>query len=221
MNFLDSIKWMMFAQEHYRLAVFRIDWKTSKFITEKYQFFYSFFVISLLACEFIYCGFLISTQDVIMPARQKVFAVILIMEFILTVICALHMITSALIRRKCQIKFFEKILEIDKILLKEINVKIDYKNFKKISVLSLIVIIIYYKVLVAGLLFTFRTNFSFKVSTINNYAILIVYVIQATASAIFAHGYVGCVFIIYQRICGATEKLERIVERERNKVNFR
>jgi hypothetical protein len=211
---------MMFAQEHYRLAVFRIDWKTSKFITEKYQFFYSFIVIALVTCEFTYCGFILSSQDVLLPAKQKVFAVILIMEFILTVICALYMITSAVFRRKSQIKFFEKIIEIDEVLLKKIDVKIDYKFFKRISEFSLFLILFFYNVIMAGLLFSYRPGFSFKVSSANNYAILIVYIIQATASAIFAHGYVGCVFMIYQRICGAIEKLEKIIERERNEVNF-
>lgn len=218
MNFLDSIKWVLFSQEHYRLAVFRIDWNSSKLITEKYQFFYSFFVIALVACEFFFCGFLLVVEDFEMPAKQKVFAVILMLEFILTLICALYMLSNALIKRKLQIKFFEKVLDIDEVLRKEFEVQIDYKIFKRISVVSLVIIMLYYNVIIAGLMLSFKTSITLRVSSLYSYLIVIVYIVQSTGPAIFSHGYVGCVSLIYQRICAATGELEKIIEREREKV---
>lgn len=150
-----------------------------------------------------------------MPVKDKVFGLILIMEFLLTVLYALYMMTSALFKRKSQIKYPRKNYEN---LIKEFDVKIDYKHFKRISIISLVLILIYYNIVITGFLLSYRPNFSFKVSTINTYAILAVYIIQTTASAIFAHGYVGCVFMIYQRICGVAEKLEKIIQREKNKI---
>lgn len=218
MNFLDSIKWMIFAQEHYRLAAFRIDWKSSKFITEKYQFFYSFVVIALVVSEFIICGIFLSDESLALPPKQKVFAVILILEYILTVICALFMLMSAVIKRKQQIGFFERILNIDDGLMKDFKLKVDYKLFKRVSIMSLVSILVYYNIILAGFLFVYRISFQFKVATINSYLILLVYVIQTTASAIFTHGYVASVYLIYQRIYCVSEELEKIIQRKRTKV---
>lgn len=56
MELLDSLTWLTFSQQVYRLAVFRRDRSRSKLITDNLEIFFSVFMTSVITAEVCYIG---------------------------------------------------------------------------------------------------------------------------------------------------------------------
>lgn len=225
MDFFDSINLMILAQQFYRLALFRVDNKNKKIVTEKFQYFCSFFVISAMLCEFAYCGHLLLGQESIFPEKNRIFSFIFYMEVSLTITSAIFFLFNAVFKRRSQMDFYEKIWKIDENLLSSFKISVNYGKFKKNTLVALSIVLVYYNVLITSILIKFGQSVLNKSFTINSWIVIYIYVMLACCSGIFTHGYVGCVILVYQRSLRLGIKIEEIVRREREKVqtlmNFR
>lgn len=56
MDLLDSMKWVIFSQQLYRLAMFRTDKNRTKVITDNMEVFLSVVLVSLILSEVGYIG---------------------------------------------------------------------------------------------------------------------------------------------------------------------
>lgn len=57
MDLMDSLKWVFFSQQIYRLAAFRLNNNRSKLITDNLETFCSFFYISLITVQVAVVGY--------------------------------------------------------------------------------------------------------------------------------------------------------------------
>ena len=57
MDLMDSLKWVFFSQQIYRLAAFRLNSNRSKLITDNLETFGSFFYISLITVQVAVVGY--------------------------------------------------------------------------------------------------------------------------------------------------------------------
>lgn len=56
MDFMDSLKFVIFSQQIYRLAAFRFDKSRTKLMTDNKELFFSVFYVSLISAEVGYIG---------------------------------------------------------------------------------------------------------------------------------------------------------------------
>jgi hypothetical protein len=57
MDLMDSLKWVFFSQQFYRLAAFRLNANRSQLITDNTELFASFFYVSLITMSVGYIGY--------------------------------------------------------------------------------------------------------------------------------------------------------------------
>lgn len=56
MDFLDSLKWVIFSQQLYRLAMFRTDKTRTRVITDNMELFLSLLIVGAIVAEVSYIG---------------------------------------------------------------------------------------------------------------------------------------------------------------------
>lgn len=66
MDLMDSLKWVFFSQQLYRLAVFRMNANRSKLITDNTELLCSFLYVSLITIKIGYVGYstFVADEDV-------------------------------------------------------------------------------------------------------------------------------------------------------------
>lgn len=210
---------MIISQQLYRLALFRIDQKSKKLVINFYQYVWSFAIILGIISEFAYCGYLLFGGEEILPYRQKLFWWIIYMEISLTIACAFFPICNATFKSRKQIRFYEKIYQIDEIMQRKFKIFLNYKRYQRVSVAFLIIIFLYYQVFLNLIVWIFGRYVLLQEFSLNMCVVIVIYIGLATATGIFTHGYVGCVFLIYQRVLRLSLKVQETLQSENEKVS--
>ena len=104
-------------------------------------------------------------------------------------------------------KFIEKIQKIDETLRYTFKTIIDYRMYKTVSSIVLIVALVYYNIIVTCVMFFFLLN----LHSVSAFVTFIVYSMLSSTSGIFTYGFVSYVVLIRNRLHKVNEKLEEIV----------
>lgn len=113
----------------------------------------------------------------------------------------------ALFKRRDQVKFIEKIQKIDDSIRYNFKMNINYDFYKMTSIISLIVVSLYYNVVVSIVMYFFLLDIH-SITAILTFGY---YVAQSATSGIFTYGFVSYVILIMVRLEIINKKLHEIV----------
>ncbi len=216
MNFLDSIKWSIFLQRQYRVAFFSIDKKTSSLIAKKNKILCVTLTTAVVLGELFLVMYSTVSKGLIGKSKFKLHQVMQLIELASLTFCTVNMITNFALKQNRHLDFFKKILNLNETLQNDWKLKIDYRSFKIISLMSLILRMMYYNGFMFGILLISPN--AHNPTKVVKFLALLVYVMQRTCKAIFYHGYVECVFMIHQRAEAVSNDLRNFLIKEKNKV---
>jgi hypothetical protein len=143
---------------------------------------------------------------------------IVYLEFSLTIVCGLYFLINAVIKRYKQMNFIEKLQKVDDTLRRSFNIIPDYNRFGHVALFFLLIVLIYYNVIVVGIVYYPLRN---GLDSINALIIFFVYILQAATSGIFTHGFISYVVAIYVRVVRLNGKLEVVVRHPPEELELR
>lgn len=137
----------------------------------------------------------------------QLFSLIGYLEFSLTLINAMFFLITAMLKRRKQIKFIEKMEKMDEAMKQTFNMKYKYSRFKLISIIALTIVFIYYNIVVSFVVYFFLLD----IHTESAIMTFIIYIVLTATSGIFTYGFVCYVVLIETRLMKVNKKLSEIV----------